>query len=914
MDENLHQTERTDELKSLDGRRKEDSLLITLAETIRGLEAVRHDRRHQDGAGRKHSGEGPGGCEGMETPGGGEEGMLSPAEREKKDDERGGSVEDECKEKGYKQEVLRVLRELGLLHSDRLMAWREAFGKCSRMLGVSPAGGENEQHPSTTDTVCEATPGSDFSDALLSVEEDVQNMIETLNKIISKMEEEILKLCKEEEVSTQETRYPKAAEHYGNDDLSANDPVQYESEQGVDQTQTMLSPDAEQTSASRFNTSELDEVEETGQEPVVSGPGSNEEDLVSYQHETDLCEETNENVKTKEETNEEWITVGLTGHQEDEHSGSPPACLIRAPPGMADALRCDTVDSLSFLMVSGSEELVSRVIRIAAQDGAAVHFPVTVVVPFCMHYRGNYRDIVVKIVDEEGRSSYVTPVTTEGMHKGQRGPSAEVRVYSFGLLAVVLCLKRENYTIPIRGLSLKLPMDPRICLNYLPGSFTAPVMAQTMIQPVDAGTLASVKSRSDSYHSVASTSPLLYLSHPTSQPLKRPLTLVLPCPPNPEKKRQTRGRGEAQDHQVGPPWDRPVSARRGILVGSVKNKEVSDEVLIALGWRDKLWSVLEDVTVRSQKKGLVSLELTEIFDRLLVVRLLSPPESCHLVSLAEALGESICHHAVTVVLQRRPDRPHVVLVAALPSRDLGWELSKLRAQGHSGLLQTSTEISMCEGDQLVLRFGGNITSTGIQNYPKAITFHNQQTNHLLVHLKEVDPFGNYSSPHYKGTLTFHKVTRDQLERRVDRQEPPDAKFLENPVCKLPLTLPKKARTINRPALTRVKLCEETDFLSDSLLLWLSEQLSEEEVSLLVLSLRLRRSAAQLAKLRSGNNPSTHAFHALAMWRRGLPASTHQPKASQLAHCLAKSGRPDLAGELLVRQALAARQDPKTKEL
>lgn len=97
-----------------------------------------------------------------------------------------------------------------------------------------------------------------------------------------------------------------------------------------------------------------------------------------------------------------------------------------------------------------------------------------------------------------------------------------------------------------------------------------------------------------------------------------------------------------------------------------------------------------------------------------------------------------------------------------------------------------------------------------------------------------------------------------------------------------------------------------DSLSDSLLLWLSGELSEEDIALLVLSLRLRRSTAQLVKLRAGDKLSTQAFHVLAMWRRGLPAAPRQPKASQLAQCLAKSGRPDLARELLLRQAAATR--------
>lgn len=103
------------------------------------------------------------------------------------------------------------------------------------------------------------------------------------------------------------------------------------------------------------------------------------------------------------------------------------------------------------------------------------------------------------------------------------------------------------------------------------------------------------------------------------------------------------------------------------------------------------------------------------------------------------------------------------------------------------------------------------------------------------------------------------------------------------------------------------LAHPPDSLSDSVLLWLSGELSEEEVALLVLALRLRRSAAQLVKLRAGDSLPTQAFLVLAMWRRGLPAATHQPKASQLAQCLAKSGRPDLARELLLRQAAASRQ-------
>lgn len=47
----------------------------------------------------------------------------------------------------------------------------------------------------------------------------------------------------------------------------------------------------------------------------------------------------------------------------------------------------------------------------------------------------------------------------------------------------------------------------------------------------------------------------------------------------------------------------------------MKSKEMSNELLVVLGSRDKQWSVLEKVTVRNQQNGLVSFELTESFDR-----------------------------------------------------------------------------------------------------------------------------------------------------------------------------------------------------------------------------------------------------------------------------------------------------------
>lgn len=71
-----------------------------------------------------------------------------------------------------------------------------------------------------------------------------------------------------------------------------------------------------------------------------------------------------------------------------------------------------------------------------------------------------------------------------------------------------------------------------------------------------------------------------------------------------------------------------------------------------------------------------------------------------------------------------------------------------------------------------------------------LTFHTQLQSHILLHLAEVDPFGNYSSPHYKGRVIFYRVSRDRLKQWGDGPRLADAELLDDPVCKLSLTLPK----------------------------------------------------------------------------------------------------------------------------
>lgn len=71
-----------------------------------------------------------------------------------------------------------------------------------------------------------------------------------------------------------------------------------------------------------------------------------------------------------------------------------------------------------------------------------------------------------------------------------------------------------------------------------------------------------------------------------------------------------------------------------------------------------------------------------------------------------------------------------------------------------------------------------------------LIFHLQRKPRLELQLKEVDEFGNYSCPYYKGTLVVYKIPKEDVVHNLDQSLTLDENHHQLPVCKLPLKLPK----------------------------------------------------------------------------------------------------------------------------
>ncbi|XP_072352651.1 death domain-containing protein 1 [Scyliorhinus torazame] len=629
---------------------------------------------------------------------------------------------------------------------------------------------------------------------------------------------------------------------------------------------------------------------------AVSESGRVDEKILNKLNEkNEITECPAETMKTEDPRG--WSQRELLAELDDEDDPQI-ACYVTAPFIIAQKLLCRIINDKSSMVVSDGEELVSNVISIGCTDSRIkIPFPVRIAIPFTARYQGNYRDILVKVSDTTSHSSYMSPLSLERIYNGHKGSCAEVKIYKLGIFSVVSCLRKETFTIPRKGLCLKLSMDSRITLNYLSGSFSVPVVVQSKVQPIDSTLLSAMKSRQDIYHPIISTSPLVHIKHPSTQQFRKSITVTLPCPPNPDKKRL----GEETEHvrAATAMVQRSLSHHIRLISAPVKkHREAINESLKLFGFnsKDEEWLMMDSVTVKDVQKGLVAFEIAEHLDRLIVLRLSSSVDNSCLIPFIQEVEEAIRFTMVNVIMYHKRDNFHHIIVQMVPSKDLQWELVKLREEGYRGPPEPSEEFPMREGEQLILKLSGNIKSFGndqdmIQEYP--LIFHSQRKARLELKLTEVDEFGNYCSPHYKGMAIFYKITKEELTQQWDGAYHMVDKQQYTPVCKLALTLPKREKLLSHS--TSVNKVTAPESTSETMLYWLASELSEEDAIMLVTSLRIRRSAIQLVKLTNPDDVTDQIFKLLKMWKKNLPTSAN--KIQILTRHLKRCGREDLAGQL-----------------
>ncbi|XP_005392072.1 PREDICTED: death domain-containing protein 1 [Chinchilla lanigera] len=646
------------------------------------------------------------------------------------------------------------------------------------------------------------------------------------------------------------------------------------------------------------NKEQIPDVIQTTEGDIKETPENQREEMTTSSTTCDISDEYVNNLDDSESLNQknnivekEYLDVLSDG------TDTQVSCYITAPSYVLQQLECQIINSMSSLIVTDNEELVSNVVSVECSDKEKrIPFPICIAIPFTARSRGNYRDILVKVFDTNLQSSYLSPTSLEEM-KSYKGTCATVNVYKLGVFSVVSCLKKESFTVAKKGLTLKSSMDSRISLCYPPGAFSSSVLVQLKVQPVDPSLVAHLKTQQDASYSVLSTSPLIHVQHPSTHLFQKPVTVFLPCASQPDKKNL----GSEIDHQrtgnATTNRTTPLCFNRAKSASIRKPGNNNCETLKLLGFRshDSGWFGLDNVVVRTIQSGLISFELHEHLERFIVLHLSSMVDNSHLVSFVKSLEEALLSTTACVVLSHQKDNPHRVVIVVVPSKNLNQTLKNLHLEGFRGLPESSRHFQIREGEQLLLRFTGNIFgSSNGKDYGKdhRLIFHLQRKSRLELQIKEVDEFGNYSCPHYKGTIVVYKVPKEKIISNLDQSFVSSESHYQLPICKLPLRLPKHEKLIHRPQSTKRISTDPVETLWDNLLHWLAEELSEEGTEALTSSLPLRSSTMQLIKLKHPDDLTEQIHELLCFWKKSLPTSTD--KLRLLVRHLRKMGRSDLA--------------------
>lgn len=164
-----------------------------------------------------------------------------------------------------------------------------------------------------SDAGCDVLPCSDsLSDAFISVGVDVENIMDKLSSITTKLDKEILQLRTE---AAPEARHPETPEQHKHETnhLISHEPLETDSrpkqdaEDGDHGGQTMPPPGPQQAPDPGSSDCNAGEKEEAL--PLQSEAGK-AQDCVPGDGRTDLVERTRHKVKDEEGTSPDWITVG----------------------------------------------------------------------------------------------------------------------------------------------------------------------------------------------------------------------------------------------------------------------------------------------------------------------------------------------------------------------------------------------------------------------------------------------------------------------------------------------------------------------------------------------------------------------------------------------------------------------------
>ncbi|WAR07099.1 DTHD1-like protein [Mya arenaria] len=369
-------------------------------------------------------------------------------------------------------------------------------------------------------------------------------------------------------------------------------------------------------------------------------------------------------------------------------------------------VKCEVFDqSTGVLVLNEAEELVSNIVNIKQTDPEmkfSFDEPMSISFPVSFSRLPTGKETAVRCLTPQGKW-LVLPTNDVYFDEYREVRFVECRCRELGTFAVVMRPKRDTLTFTRRGNKPTCSFDSRLFFLNRAGTFRSNVNATLEVNTLDMNAVTDIRTRApQECEDLLTASPFVNFRLPPASHLLKPLTVTVPLP---QVQRRPATAGVRETKAVD---SRPATARASVT----KEEESTDDVHVLTREENGAWSVLNDVMlVQPKSKDVVYFDITKPHDRLLLLRTKPGKKLRAVETMATLLEQASKRRNVKIILRQRQSNVLDVRVACTLSNKTDRTLKTLEEAGYTEGPAPSTDVQLHEGQQLYIKFRGNLTCT-----------------------------------------------------------------------------------------------------------------------------------------------------------------------------------------------------------
>ncbi|XP_021350911.1 death domain-containing protein 1-like [Mizuhopecten yessoensis] len=612
-------------------------------------------------------------------------------------------------------------------------------------------------------------------------------------------------------------------------------------------------------------------------------------------------------------------------------------CMVRGNPATFDQskLGLQVVDQMQCKMTyETQEELVSCVLKLTNKANEQQNFeePIFVAVPFQLsRSSASSREPFIKAeVDGEWKEIPSREVIFES-YKDVKFAQAEIKGQT--TLAVMTRYKSDYVTLSKRPTKIVSSYDHRVTLTILKDTFNAKELFRMQVQPVDSATISDMQTRRRECKGLLTSSPILQTDW-ESTTFAKPITVTIPCPPNPAKARKLAQIRKMKEEKMKHPVRAPVidfekEARKEEekkKARQQKETQMAEVEKVTTKWymgeyghndddeNDLLhflsmshtgkWTYHPEIKVQQAKLDLLQFTLTQPFERFMVLRTRTNIAEENTPAMASAIFTFLSKRFAQIIVKQRSDDPFDCLINVVPVSKTQKVLKRLNDTGYDEGPEPSSIVNINEGDVIEVSFRGNVKNS--KDKTLRVRYNTNLKSEIGCYVAEVDQYLQKNFSVYRGVIQLERCYIVKPCRKLKRSpsvvdENAVASALETKkehLCEISINIPKyHIEPAYIPVTAPVTIIKTTDPVDDDLIRDLARDMGDEwkRVAQLLNVSRARIQAILRNVQISDKSEEDARYEMLLNWLKKMPKSTD--KVAVLSSALVKGGRADLAEDV-----------------